>query len=206
MSFLSDGTDWLPFRHDDIDWRLHLLPVPIDDHVFLGELWRLRNLEAETAVSTMARPKGQTRSQIQDMLRSRQSSSDFHYAIALVHTSLAADMGTGNTDFDVRYAGLISGIWSDDVSRVIEVGITMFAAWRGNGIAARALDLFSTRLWNLFRVRKVVARVLSGNEPSKRLFESSGYRTAGELRQHYFVGGRFHDVTIFEKLLAAEES
>jgi RimJ/RimL family protein N-acetyltransferase len=61
-----------------------------------------------------------------------------------------------------------------------EIHVVVAPESRGGGVATLALDLASEQAGELLGVRRVRARVKSGNEASLRAFRSAGFEPAGE--------------------------
>ncbi|STS85876.1 putative acetyltransferase [Klebsiella pneumoniae] len=49
-------------------------------------------------------------------------------------------------------------------------------------------------------VRRLSASVTAGNEASKRLLLKAGFRLEGELRENYWLNGRWHNDWLFGRL------
>ena len=50
-------------------------------------------------------------------------------------------------------------------------------------------------------LRKLMLQVRTDNQIALYLYASIGYRMVGHLKQHYFDGNHYHDVTMMEMLL-----
>lgn len=72
----------------------------------------------------------------------------------------------------------------------------------GKGLAGHAIALRNTYLFGHLGFNKVKAMSLGGNSAMHRLFEKAGYRLVGTARDDVSVGGRRHDVLLFELLRA----
>jgi RimJ/RimL family protein N-acetyltransferase len=86
-----------------------------------------------------------------------------------------------------------------------ELGICLGRAHQGRGYGRESLALVERYVRDVFRLRKVVLRVLASNAGALALYEKTGYQTVGTHRAHFYHGGSFHDVTVMEKLLEAAE-
>ncbi|CTQ18733.1 hypothetical protein BN1200_70006 [Klebsiella variicola] len=49
-------------------------------------------------------------------------------------------------------------------------------------------------------VRRLTASVTAGNEASKQLLLKAGFRLEGELRENYWLNGRWHNDWLFGRL------
>ncbi|WKE64304.1 GNAT family protein [Gallaecimonas kandeliae] len=96
----------------------------------------------------------------------------------------------------------INGFRSDWPNRQAELGFLFLTAGQGQGYA-----LESTRAVLAFAVaqgyHKLCAQVTAGNLASSRLLEKCGFKREGELREHFWLGGCWHDDWLYG-LLARE--
>lgn len=90
----------------------------------------------------------------------------------------------------------------DAVNARGELGYWIAEGHRGEGHATAAVDLVVEYAVAEQRLRKVVARVFEGNEPSMRVLEKAGFEREGVLRDHYYVDGEYLDATLFGWLAA----
>lgn len=107
--------------------------------------------------------------------------------------------GAGNVlvavDGDAIIGSLLLGLWTDlESSRhVLEVeGLAVEEARRGEGIGAALLDAAIARARER-GARRLVLRVLSGNSPARRLYESRGFEVEGARREAFLLEGTFVD-------------
>jgi RimJ/RimL family protein N-acetyltransferase len=70
----------------------------------------------------------------------------------------------------------------------------------GKGIASEVMRLRTAYAFDELNLRKLMTEVFVDNTASRKALEKSGYRTAGTHRQHFFAGGRWHDVWLGEVL------
>lgn len=85
---------------------------------------------------------------------------------------------------------------------VAEFSVYVARASRGQGVGRLAMVALieaaeAAGLW------KLVSRVFEDNEPSRRLLAGLGFRDVGIYRRHGRLDGRWRDVVIVERLLAA---
>ncbi len=85
---------------------------------------------------------------------------------------------------------------------VAEFSVYVAPAERGRGVGRLAMEALlagagEARLW------KLVSRVFAENEASLRLLQGLGFREVGVYERHGRLDGRWHDVVIVERLLAA---
>lgn len=82
----------------------------------------------------------------------------------------------------------------DWVHRKGEVGILIGSSGaRGKGYGAEALRLLVGHAFSRLGLNKLTAGYVDGNEGSKRLFESVGFKTEGVLKEDFFLEGEFLD-------------
>jgi L-amino acid N-acyltransferase YncA/predicted nuclease with RNAse H fold len=90
---------------------------------------------------------------------------------------------------------LLLGPWTDlESSRhVLEVkGLAVDPARQGEGIGAALLDAGIARARE-GGMRRLVLRVLSGNAPARRLYESRGFKIEGAVRDAFLLEGAYVD-------------
>jgi L-amino acid N-acyltransferase YncA len=85
-----------------------------------------------------------------------------------------------------------AGVWHFDVY--------VARAWRGRGVGRESMERLiaeceTAGCW------KLVSRIMSTNDPSRRLMEALGFREVGIHRNHGWLEGTWRDVVIVEKLL-----
>ncbi|VCX45317.1 Spermidine N(1)-acetyltransferase [Klebsiella pneumoniae] len=71
------------------------------------------------------------------------------------------------------------------------------AQGRGYGLNLRALCDYA---FTTGGVRRLTASVTAGNEASKQLLLKAGFRLEGELRENYWLNGRWHNDWLFGRL------
>jgi len=70
-------------------------------------------------------------------------------------------------------------------------------------VCQQLIDVGERRTRYAFRelnLAKLMTEVFVENEASRRALERSGYRTIGTSRDHFFTGGRWHDIWLGEVL------
>lgn len=73
------------------------------------------------------------------------------------------------------------------------------ARWR-QGIATEAMRMRTRYAFRELNLRKLMTEVFMENAASRRALEKNGYRTVGTRREHFFTGGRWHDIWLGEVL------
>ena len=89
----------------------------------------------------------------------------------------------------------------DWISRHGTTGIVIGAkrAW-GKGNATDAMRLRTRYAFRELDLHKLMTEVFVSNEASRRALERNGYRSVGVRREHFFSGGRWHDIWLGEVL------
>ena len=118
---------------------------------------------------------------------------DGRHPIVVVEDAGGTVVGFAAT-FDYRPRAAYAG--------VAEFSVYVARAARGQGIGRIAMEALiaagdGAGLW------KLVSRVFVDNEPSRRLLADLGFREVGVYRRHGRLDGRWRDVVIVERLLAA---
>ena len=80
---------------------------------------------------------------------------------------------------------------------VAEVGYWLGKKYWRQGIGTEALQLILSYGFNKLKLKRIFAKVLSGNEASYTLLKKNGFKFEGCLRRHVFSRGRWHDDLIF---------
>jgi RimJ/RimL family protein N-acetyltransferase len=70
----------------------------------------------------------------------------------------------------------------------------------GQGVASEAMRLRTRYAFRELNLHKLMTEVFADNAASRRALEKTGYRTIGISRDHFFTGGRWHDVWLGEVL------
>ena len=81
------------------------------------------------------------------------------------------------------------------------VGIYILPNFRGHGLAGKSLDLTCRYAADILNLECLAAKVVEGNESSRRLFEQAGFTHAGTLRKWILCGNRRCDLLYYQKPL-----
>ena len=81
-----------------------------------------------------------------------------------------------------------------------EVGIAVRKEYQGNGYAKEALKLLCDYAFGFLFLRQLTAHVATDNEVSVQLFKSCGFSECGLLKEWWYVGGKFKDVVLLQRL------
>ncbi|ROP56338.1 RimJ/RimL family protein N-acetyltransferase [Enterobacter sp. BIGb0383] len=78
-----------------------------------------------------------------------------------------------------------------------EVGFLFSPAAQGQGYGYESLRALCDYAFREGGIRRLTATVTAGNVASRRLLEKTGFIQEGELRQNYFLDGKWHSDWIF---------
>ncbi|WP_229808891.1 GNAT family N-acetyltransferase [Salinicola rhizosphaerae] len=93
-----------------------------------------------------------------------------------------------------RPVGEVSFYWESESTRWLEAGIAIYdsSVW-GRGIGHRALQQWTTRLFERLEVERVGLTTWSGNPGMMTCALKAGYRLEGRLRKVRFYQGEYYD-------------
>ena len=83
---------------------------------------------------------------------------------------------------------------------IAEVGFLFAPAAQGRGYGYESLRALCDSAFTTGGVRRLTASVTAGNEASKQLLLKAGFRLEGELRENYWLNGRWHNDWLFGRL------
>jgi Acetyltransferases, including N-acetylases of ribosomal proteins len=78
-----------------------------------------------------------------------------------------------------------------------EVGFLFTPSAQGKGYGFESLQVLCDFAFNQGGIRRLTATVTAGNIASRALLEKTGFRLEGELRESYFLSGRWHNDWLF---------
>jgi diamine N-acetyltransferase len=67
---------------------------------------------------------------------------------------------------------------------------------QGSGIGREAMDLVIGYAFKALNLRKISLEVRTDNKAALLLYEKTGFRKEGTLRDHYYSAGKYHDALI----------
>ncbi|NCA97767.1 MAG: N-acetyltransferase [Clostridia bacterium] len=110
--------------------------------------------------------------------------------------------GQSNFVFAIRHEGQICGLVNldglDFPNSHAEIGIAITSKLqRGQGFASEALALLLDFAFGELNLQRIWCRIISGNDPSVRLFTRLGFVQEGVLRQHVRRSGEFRDMLVY---------
>lgn len=87
----------------------------------------------------------------------------------------------------------------EGVSRIsCGAGVSVAAtAAQGKGYGFESLQALCDYAFHQGGIRRLTATVTAGNIASRRLLEKARFRLEGELRESYYLGGRWHNDWLF---------
>jgi len=100
-----------------------------------------------------------------------------------------------------RTAGFVQLTDRHGLDRYAWVGMALHPRWQGSGWGRRAMVALAEEARVHLGLRKLMLQVRSDNQIALHLYASIGYRMVGHLKQHYFDGILYHDVSVMEMLL-----
>lgn len=86
----------------------------------------------------------------------------------------------------------------DHLSSRAEVGMIVFAPFRGMGYGRRAALAVMEYAFGRLRLNQLYAYFTVDNEASISLYTSLGFEVAGRLRQWFYTGGGYKDAVIMQ--------
>ncbi|MBJ2166608.1 MAG: GNAT family N-acetyltransferase [Muribaculaceae bacterium] len=85
--------------------------------------------------------------------------------------------------------------------RHARIGVFVEPASRRACIARRAIALVMAYARDVLGMHMLMALVADDNEPSRRLFATSGFNSCGRVRSYLRRGRSYHDIIIYQVLL-----
>ena len=102
---------------------------------------------------------------------------------------------------DDQPVGAIGLILGDDIYRLsAEIGYWLGAEWRGRGIASEAVRGVTTWAFERFGLQRIHANVFTGNLPSARVLERSGFALESTARRIAIKDGSVCDEWVYVRL------
>lgn len=140
---------------------------------FIG--WRLMNTLAET------------HDYIIEMLKRECVETHLYASIVLKETEKI--IGTAmifNFDLEAKHA---------------EIGYVFHRDYWGKGYGTEVVKLMNDFSFEVLKLRKLHAHVVSANIGSSRILEKNGFELEGQLKNYYFIEGKYYDSLIFGKFI-----
>ena len=96
--------------------------------------------------------------------------------------------------------GALGCFWVSQPNRTMELGYWLAEPFWGRGLAVEACRAVLTHAFAACEPERIQARVIDGNDPSRRVLEKLGFSYEGTMRSSLFRRGRFEDVMYFSLL------
>ena len=82
----------------------------------------------------------------------------------------------------------------DSKNRCAEIGILIGdKKSRGKGYATQALKLVVEHAFYKLNLRRLFANIVENNKASIKIFEKTGFKKEGTLREHFYNGDKYYD-------------
>lgn len=98
--------------------------------------------------------------------------------------------------------GAVGCFWVSQPNRTMELGYWLSELLWGQGLAAEACRAVLAHSFAACEPERMQARVIAGNDASRRVLEKLGFHFEGALRSSLFRRGQFEDVLYFSLLRA----
>lgn len=108
-------------------------------------------------------------------------------------------MLTNDNGDNIGYVGLFE---IHQRHRHAEFGIMIDPTHQGKGYAAEATTLAVQYAFSVLNLHKLYLIVADVNQKARHVYQKIGFQEEGILREHFFVGGKYHDaimMNIFQK-------
>lgn len=100
---------------------------------------------------------------------------------------------------DENSVGLVSLHHIDFRNRKCEVGIYLHPDFQNNGFARESLNMVIQFAFCELNIRKIIAKIISFNVNSIKLFEKLGFKQEATLREEIFSNGKYFDLYVYSK-------
>ena len=107
---------------------------------------------------------------------------------------------------DLRPVGALGCFWASQPNHTMELGYWIAEPFWGCGLVAEACRAVVAHTFATCHPERIQARVIGGNDPSRRVLEKLGFRYEGTLRSYLFRRGKFEDVLMFSLLRSEHEN
>lgn len=99
------------------------------------------------------------------------------------------------------FAGYLSAKNINTINRTVYFGIILRKKFRGKGYSLEAIRRFTTYLYQVFNIRKILLEVISDNLVAINLYKKCGFIEEGILQKQVWNQGDFKDVLIMSLFL-----
>jgi len=102
---------------------------------------------------------------------------------------------------DQMLVGAVAFFNYNPLNRSAELGLLIDPEERRKGYGKEAIQLLCRYLFKFRGLNKVYAQTAGFNEAAIELLDTLGFKRDGNLRDHYFYDGEFHNAAIYSLLL-----
>ncbi|MBX9628652.1 MAG: GNAT family N-acetyltransferase [Gemmataceae bacterium] len=96
--------------------------------------------------------------------------------------------------------GAVGCFWASRPNGGMELGYWLAEPYWGRGLVVEACRAVVSEAFAACHPQRVQARVIAGNDPSRRVLDKLGFRHEGTLRSSLFRRGRYEDVLMYSVL------
>ena len=86
----------------------------------------------------------------------------------------------------------------DPLHRRVGVGVLIDETYRGQGLAAQALALVQSYVFEFLDIHQLFAHIGCSNQISVKLFESRGFKHTATLKDWIKIGTEYNDVYVYQ--------
>lgn len=162
--------------------RLRCSPLQLDDWSFFFPCSRIRRSCSTSPIPDRRRPSAGVR-----FAAAAVDARDEHWLCLVVRDRL--------THTPLGLTG-----YQHHQRDIAEVGFLFAPAAQSRGYGYESLRALCDYAFTTGGVRRLTASVTAGNEASKQLLLKAGFRLEGELRENYWLNGRWHNDWLFGRL------
>ncbi|CAH1853551.1 GNAT family N-acetyltransferase [Convivina intestini] len=91
------------------------------------------------------------------------------------------------------FAGIVELVEIDTIHRHAEIQIIVDPQYQGQGLAQAGMQLGIEYAFNVLNLHKIYLYVDVDNSAAIHIYKKLGFQEEGQLRQHYFAEGCYHD-------------
>jgi ribosomal-protein-alanine N-acetyltransferase len=96
--------------------------------------------------------------------------------------------------------GAIGCFWVSQPCFTMELGYWLAEPFWGQGLVTEAIPPMLAHAFDVCGAERIQAKVIEGNDASRRVLEKSGFQFEGTLRLSLFRRGKFENVLLFARL------
>jgi RimJ/RimL family protein N-acetyltransferase len=134
---------------------------------------------------------------IEQSHRSFKSRKGFIFGIDIRESDDYNKLSTSTSSSSSLFVGIISLENIDKTNRNAEVGYWIGKEYWDMGIATESLTLLINYAFNVLDMHKVYASVFAENIASIRVLEKCSLTKEGELYEHRYKNGKFHNILLY---------